>query len=81
MESVLFALVLGFCSPVECQEFVLGTSMTEDDCHKMAMLADGLYEPIPNRVLYSHYRDSMGADNIRGYPDIVDSEIKCVMEY
>ena len=80
MEAFLFSLVVSFCSPVVCEEFVVDTSLTENDCTQAANLAESLYINIDNRVLYSHYADSYGAEYIDGYPEIVDREIKCTVE-
>lgn len=80
MEAFLFSLVINFCSPVVCEEYIVDHSLTERDCTQAAKLAEGLYMNINNRVLYSHYANSYGAEYIDGYPEIVDREIKCTVE-
>jgi hypothetical protein len=80
MNTYLFSLIIGFCSPVECQEFIIATGLSENACNEAAILAEGLYSPIPSRALYSHYMHTFGADKVQGYPNIEAAEIKCTYE-
>lgn len=80
MEQFLFALVLEFCSPKACEEYVIDSHLTESDCLDGEKIAKALYQNIPNRVLYTHYADSYGAVYLEGYPNISDKEIQCKME-
>jgi len=80
MQTYLFSLIVSFCSPVECQEFVIDHSLTQQDCIQAVHMAEGLYDPIPIRVLYKHYADKWAAEVVNGYPKIVDREIKCTVD-
>lgn len=80
MENILFSLIIGFCSPVECQEFVIGHSLTEQECTSAAVLAEGLYQPIGNDILYKHYSDVYASELVNGYPSITHREIKCTVD-
>ena len=59
---------------------IIDHSLTQDDCLQAVHMAEGLYDPIPIRVLYKHYADKYAAEVVEGYPQVVDSEIKCIVD-
>lgn len=79
--DILFALVLEFCSPVVCEEYVIDSKITQQECANAQQLANALYAPIPTRVLYTHYADKYGAEYMDGYKDIDYKNLSCKIEY